>query len=368
MKYKIVSVLFALLIASGFFLQIFLPDKSVSYEERRSLVQFPSVSAPSVLDGRWMAQFDKYVADQFPGREKLRTLKNGTELFVFGKQDVSGIYEKDGGLYANAVPSEMAVAGFAQKLALLGAAMPEAMHIYYAVIPDKSAMIDAGLHPVYKTDDVYDAISEAFCSTGKKAQPLHFEQLLSSEDFYKTDIHWRQEKLWPVVSYLAEMMRFSGTEDIEAVQRQFSRQSYAPFYGAYYGQYALPIKPDELYYLTGDVLDAVKVTDKTTGEALSVYSTDRLGAIDSYDVFLNGAAACIELENDKSLSDKELILFRDSYGSALAPLLSPFYKKITMIDLRYMPSAMIDDFVTYEDQDVLFLYSAMLANQSGLLK
>lgn len=368
MKYKIVSVFFALLIVGGFFLQFAVPDKSVSYEERRSLVRFPSMSASSVLDGRWMTQFDKYVADQFPGRSRLRTLKNGTELFVFRKQDVNGIYEKDGGLYANAVPSETAVLGFAGKLAALGADMPEAMSVYYAVIPDKSTFIDAGRHPVYDTGAVYTVLSSAFEDAKRQAEPLHFDGLLSAETFYKTDIHWRQEKLWPVMAYLAEAMGFSSAEDVEVLKTQLSVHSYAPFYGAYYGQYALPVKPDEIHYLNGTVLDTVKVTDKTTGEKLSMYSEERLGGIDSYDVFLNGAEVCIELENDNSLSEKELILFRDSYGSAIAPLLSSFYKKITMIDLRYMPSSMIDDFVTYEDQDVLFLYSTMLANQIGLLK
>lgn len=367
MKYKIVSILFALLIVGGFLLQLAVPDKDVSYEERRSLVRFPKVTASSVLDGRWMDSFDKYIADQFTGRAALRSLKNGTELFVFGKQDVNGIYEKDGGLYANAEPSGKAIDKFAKKLAAIAKTMPKTVNIYYAVIPDKSTFIDSKSHPVYDTAAVYGALSEAFSGDGRM-QHIYFDGLLSEDAFYRTDIHWRQEKLWPVIKRLAEVMGFAGPADIEAVRAALSEKSYAPFYGAYYGQFALPVKPDVLNYLTGEPLESVEVTDKTNGAKLSVYAGDRLGGIDSYDVFLYGAMPCIELENRESVSDKELILFRDSYGSAIAPLLTAFYRKITMIDLRYMPSDMISDFVTYDAQDILFLYSTMLANQDGVLK
>lgn len=368
MKYKIMSVLFALFIVGGFILQLAAPDRDISYEERRHLVKFPEVTRSSVFEGRWSKNFDKYVADQFTGRAALRGLKNGTELFVFRKEDVNGIYAKDGGLYANAEPSEKAVDKFAKKLASVAETMPESVHIYCAVIPDKSALIDAGSHLVYDTPSVYAALSSAFGENGTAMTPVYFDGLLTENDFYRTDIHWRQEKLWPVTERLSEVMRFAGAADIEAVKEQLSPKSYAPFYGAYYGQFALPVTPDTLEYLTGEALEAVEVTDRTNGAKLSVYAQDRLGGIDSYDVFLHGAMPCIELENSESLSDRELILFRDSYGSALAPLLAPFYKKITMIDLRYMPAEMISDFVTYDRQDILFLYSTMLANQDGILK
>lgn len=377
MKYKVMSVLFAFLIIGGFILHFAVPDKMISYEERRSLVQFQKPSVSTVLDGSWMEHFDKYVAEQFVGRTYFRGLKNGTELFVFGKQDVHDIYLKDGALYANAALSDKGVRQFAEKLASLTASMPSSISVYYSIIPDKSRLIDAGNHPVYDTEAVYAAVDAAFEKAGQAektffekgcAQAIYLEDLLNCEDFYRTDIHWRQEKLWPVVSHMAQRMDFAAPSEVEALKRTFEAKAYAPFYGAYYGQLALPIQADTLNYLVGDALKTVKVTDLTTGKTLPVYFEERLGGVDSYDVFVGGALACVALENSDSMTDKELILFRDSYGSALAPLLTPFYKKITMIDLRYMPSSMVGTFVSFENQDVLFLYSAMLANQVGLLK
>ena len=67
-------------------------------------------------------------------------------------------------------------------------------------------------------------------------------------------------------------------------------------------------------------------------------------------------------------TDRELIIFRDSFGSSLAPLLTEGYAKITLVDLRYMPAALLDKYVDFHGQDVLFLYSTTLLNSAMVLK
>ena len=77
----------------------------------------------------------------------------------------------------------------------------------------------------------------------------------------------------------------------------------------------------------------------------------------------------ITIENDKAKSDKELYIFRDSYGSSLTPLLIDEYKKITMIDLRYISSMALNSLVEFkEGQDVLFILCSDVVNNSKILK
>lgn len=90
--------------------------------------------------------------------------------------------------------------------------------------------------------------------------------------------------------------------------------------------------------------------------------------MDSYDVYLDGATAYIEITNDNTKSKKELIIFRDSFGSSLAPLLIPYYKKITIIDNRYINSDYYLEKVDFKKQDVLFVYSTLIVNNSYTLK
>ena len=49
-------------------------------------------------------------------------------------------------------------------------------------------------------------------------------------------------------------------------------------------------------------------------------------------------------------------------------LLVPGYAKVTLADIRYLPSSQMGKYLTFTDQDVLFLYSAPVLNNSETLK
>ncbi len=53
----------------------FSPAKDHSDSERRQLAQFPTLTAKTILDGRFMNNFEDYATDQFPGRELFRQIK-----------------------------------------------------------------------------------------------------------------------------------------------------------------------------------------------------------------------------------------------------------------------------------------------------
>lgn len=135
----------------------------------------------------------------------------------------------------------------------------------------------------------------------------------------------------------------------------------------YYGQSAIGGKADTITYLTNDTVDNALVKDYDS-DLKTVYEVSSLGKMDSYDVFLSGATPLVEITNTKSKTDKELIIFRDSFGSTLAPLLLDGYAKITLVDLRYMPSNMLTDYIEFKNQDVLIIYSALLINNSDAIK
>ena len=58
---------------------------------------------------------------------------------------------------------------------------------------------------------------------------------LEISDYYRTDTHWRQEKLLPAAKKLAQALGVNLPEDytVQTLER--------PFYGVYYGQAALPL-------------------------------------------------------------------------------------------------------------------------------
>ena len=89
---------------------------------------------------------------------------------------------------------------------------------------------------------------------------------------------------------------------------------------------------------------------------------------DAYEIFLSGTSALQVIENPKAEKEKELIVFRDSFGSSLIPLLVEGYSKITVIDTRYVQSQMLGSLVDFHGQDTLFIYSTIILNNSLVLR
>ena len=100
-----------------------------------------------------------------------------------------------------------------------------------------------------------------------------------------------------------------------------------------------------------------------------IYDLNKLNSLDKYNVYLNGSVSLLKIiNNEYDESKKDLIVFRDSYGSSLIPLLIDGYNSITVVDIRYIKSSMLKDYIDFNNKDVLFLYSTLLINYSFTLK
>ena len=62
------------------------------------------------------------------------------------------------------------------------------------------------------------------------------------------------------------------------------------------------------------------------------------------------------------------MVFRDSYASSLIPLLVSGYKKITVVDTRYISPKILNEYINFSNQDILFIYSILVINNSTSLK
>jgi hypothetical protein len=130
----------------------------------------------------------------------------------------------------------------------------------------------------------------------------------------------------------------------------------------------LPVDADRITYLTNDTLANCIVYDHQNGREMSVYDMEKAADRDPYEMFLGGSLAVITIDNPNANTDKELVIFRDSFGSSIAPLLVEGYAKITLLDARYLHQNMIGNFVTFDNQDVLFLHSTSVLNNEIAFK
>ena len=185
-------------------------------------------------------------------------------------------------------------------------------------------------------------------------------------DYYSTDIHWKQENLQKVVDKLLSNMKNSTTTE-------YNYNKLEGFYGNYYGQAALPMDSESLIYCTNDVIDSANVymlnEETFEMEKADMYDIKAYSGIDPYDIFLSGPKPLIVIENTKTTTDRELLVFRDSFGSSLAPLLLEGYKKVTVVDLRYIGSPLLPQLIEFkEGQDVLIINYVDVLNNSSILK
>lgn len=337
------------------------PASDVSGSERRPLAQFPKASFSEISKGKFMSDFEKYAVDQFPLREKFRTLKSLSAFGIFLQKDNNDLYIEDGFITKAEYPlDEKAIENAAAKFSFINEKYLNGSNkIYLSVIPDKNYFL-AGKSGHLSYD--YDKLLKAIKSGTSFAKYIDIFDLLEISDYYRTDTHWRQEEIIPVAKRLTEKMGADFAGDFE--KQKLSE----PFYGVYYGQCSLPVAAEEIYYLTSDAIESCKVFDGETNSFISVYSEEAKSGNDLYEFYLSGSKSLLKIENPKAQTDKELILFRDSFGSSIAPLLIGSYKSITLVDIRYISSAVLSKWIDFEGKDILFLYSTTVLNNSITFK
>jgi len=398
---NIITMAVFLVISFGLFLAFFImPSSDFSRTERRPMASFPSAAlnepeSRNGYDGSWwryfvggtlMANFEVFMQDQFPLREQFRTSNAVMNHWVIQLRDNNGNFFSNGHLaQLDYRLNEQYVHRNAAAFARIMRDMFPDNNIFYAVIPDKNYFLAAPngfLHLDYA-----EMMRIIHYHLGDLAEYIDLFDIMSLDDFYRTDIHWRQENLFPVARELAERMGVTRPDPTD-----FTTNNIPGFFGSWHGHAALPIRPDVLVYMASrytrgarvqrfdyraavwDFVDYVTVGGvQHPLEVHMRFLFDSPYSLDGYDVFLGGLQPVMTIENPYATTDRELIMFRDSFGSNLAPLLIGSYSRITLIDPRLVgPQALagipgrltgvLEMLELGDNVDVLFLYSTTMFN------
>ena len=360
MKNKILSISFIIIIFSLSIISIILPDKDISETERRYLMHFPTLNIKTIFNGDFFEEFNTYTVEQFPFREIFIKIKGLTTNKLFLKKEENGVFIKDGNFFEiSSSINDKSIDYFLELVTKIKNNF-SSENIYYSIIPDKNYYTKEEIPKIN-----YNELVETINQNLQDITYINIFNKLSLDSYYKTDIHWKQEKIGEVVKTIALHM------NNEPIDIKYNKLIYDNFYGALYGKIPNNEKPDTITYLIDENTINTKVFDYEKNQYYKVYEEQNLKNIDSYDIFLGGAKALLIMENKNSKTDKELVIFRDSFGSSLAPLLLPYYKRITLVDLRYINSDYIinNNLIDFNNnQDILFIYGISIINNSFTLK
>ena len=378
-KNIVICVVMGVFIFGFSVLCLVLPKPEFLDSERRPAAAFPELSWESIMkDGRdydksFMKQFDdKFTPDNFPFRDTFRSIKGFVVNYVFKHTDKDGIFMEDG--YIAEMQDKLnqdSIDHAAKKFAYIYEQYLKDRGIspYISIIPDKAYFLAA--QNGYLSMD-YEEFVKKMVESVPFADYIDIFGSVSLEDYYKTDTHWRQEQLVDVAELLVNGM--GGKYNSQFIKNTLDH----PFYGVYSGRVGRPVKPETIYYLTNENLENVTVIDwQSGGKQISLYDMAKAVGKDPYDMFMSGELSLVTIENPNAKADKELVVFRDSYGRSLIPLMVEDYAKITVVDIRYFSSVLLETnnpatgepMVSFkEGQDVLFLYSTLVLNNSSELK
>ena len=390
-KDYIVIITFSLIIFGTLFINTITPDSTVSKSERKSLQQFPEIAWESIFEKGdetkkitfkkrveilskelkdFTKEFETYSSDQFVGRDAYRRLKASVVFNVFRHSDNNDIYIAEGQASkyirkVNDAAINMIIKGYNH---IYDTMLKDGPNVYFSIIPDKNYFI--AKENGYPAIDYEALINKFNTELNSNIKYIDLFDSLSIDDYYSTDIHWRQEKIEDVVNKLATEMKF------ETGNAEYTENKLEGFYGVYYGQSALPMSSEDLiYYTQNNDGIKVKLLDEkysvqgiTKFEETEMYNVEKYTGTDPYDIFLHGAKQLIVIENENANTDRELVIFRDSFTSSLAPLLVESYAKITLIDLRYITNIFItEEMVQFkENQDVLILNCVDVLNSASI--
>lgn len=375
---KIMIVLFALfMLAMPILTLVFLsPEKQpFSENENRYLAQFPKFSFESYKNKKFMEGFDDWISDRFVGREQWIEFKNSSDRAI-GKTEINGVFIEndmmmeawksyDYTIYDKNLKAINKFAENHENIPIYFMLVPNAQEIYknnlpaFAPVENQKKFIDnfySDLSGFEGTVDVYSALKE------------------KSEDsyiYYRTDHHWTSfgaflayQSAAPVLGY--ESYPYSAFE-IEHASHDFRGTLFSKTLD-------FNVTPDIIDYYTvakGEPEVKVSVYDKpdnSTGKIIyknydSMYFRDFLDVKDKYSSFLGQNSPLVTVENPSAKSEKSLLVIKDSYAHSLVPFLSKEYKKVTMIDLRYI-NADFQIIAPLENYDqLLFMYNVITFSQ-----
>lgn len=333
----------------------FVKTPAYSESERRDLAELPEITLENMASGKFSKDFESYTTDRFPLRDFFRSVKAYVRYNLFMQSENNKIYFKDGHISKLDYVQNDEMLEHAKELFLkVNNLYLEDSNVYFAMVPDKNMYLAD-----VKLD--YDAIEKYFAEN-LPFENISIKHLLDKDDYYYTDSHWRQNMITDVADELLKNM--GVTLDTAYTENTLD----VDFKGVWLGQSALNREPDKITYLTNSAIDNLEVTlftDAGVPYKSTVYNFEKALGKDGYEFFLSGTQAIIKIKNPQNDSGKKLIIFRDSFGSSISPLLAEGYSETTIIDLRYIKSDYVKAFnFDYKDADVLFLYSTMLLNNS----
>lgn len=377
-KAKYVVIPFVVIIMGTLFIHIISKDKEASISENRTLAQAPTVK--DIKTGDYISKFESYFSDQFPFREELSEIYSKVQL-AFGKNKIKSYYVLDDNWImptpAKSISDEELKSTAKEINELSKVASQSNKKVYYASTPHKESMLKH-LYPKYTeglenaTDNkdrfksYLDLENINFIDIDENF--LHkFDESERESLYFKTDHHWNGIGAYEGFKSIIENMdEISDVSWGKYTQTNFDK---GYFLGSYNMNLNKLVKEDEsipyIHLKDKPNYDYYKYDGK---KETKVKEEDVVATRKKEEEILYGGAyvfgnACniLKIRNKDALSDKKILVLRDSYQAPTSWLFADIFSEVQLVDPRYTKelNLSMDEIIRNSDADiVIFMYNS----------
>lgn len=332
-----------------------LPPRTFSDAENRPLAARPVFTWAAVRSGAYMEDVDRFLQDQLLAKEHWvngqamverwlrKTESNG--VYLGGRDRLFDVYRDPGEQFAKNLSyletftrtTDIPVHILLAPPALLYAGSDLPPFAYVPRLDGKYRQVKDALGE----GDGWVDVRESFAQEGARRNDL----------FFRTDHHWTAHGAYLAYRQLAASLGFTAREEedyrIETVSDTFYGSLQAKVHGT-------RIPPDRLErYVPKIPVRSVLTYDGVEQEG--VYEEASLATRDQYRYFLGGNHAEAHIRTDAA-PERTLLVIKDSYAHVLLPFLTPHFRDIHVLDLRYYHASIGDYMETHAIDEVLVLY------------
>lgn len=351
------TVIFVAMLVITAFVFLVSPKKEMSESENRVLAKAPTLSFASIKDGSFMNDFETWLSDQFPGRDRLIAFKTKTDILT-GKKEENGVYiGKKGFLFEKQTEYDEAQVKKLTDSINKFAKKNKSIKTSVLISPNSSCVLSSYMPRGIRQEDQ----SQQLETIGKKLKNVSWVDCVktfsSVEDkktlFYRTDHHWTTDAAYLAYGDLIKTWKFKTKgKDCEFFTVSNS------FKGTLASSSGVNTSSDEIKICVPKKSSLATVVDfeSSSKKSSTVFQSEKLNQKNQYEVFLGGNYDKVVISTNVD-TDKQLLVFKDSYANCMIPMLTQYFSKIVMIDPRYFSGKLSDVLKEYDFTHAAFIYN-----------
>ncbi len=370
--------MFVVMIFGGMIWSMLSPDQSYSDTENRFLATKPKFSLESLFAGEYTQDYETYITDQFPIRDKWIGFKTQVEQLL-GKVETKDVFlGKDDYLIVNHPASDFegeqavknigflaeGLAYYARELGMDHVRMllvPTASQILTNKLPAYAQPYDQSVYVEQVRQAVEKELAMELAASSQSMRPplvMDVQPFLQEHQeeyiYYRTDHHWTTQGAFYVYQAWAKTLGLTPLEDagLKVVSEDFEGTTYSKLHTA--GQYDVI----SVY----DTPTQVTLLHNQMTETKGFYDWSKLEVRDKYAMFLGGNDALLDVTKEGVTEPESVLLVvKDSFANCFIPYATEHFDRVVVVDLRYLNMPLKQVAEQYGVTDLLVLYNVQAA-------